>query len=297
MYQEMSGEPVLLRLQDVTVLKQNKKRVLDSVSVAIREGEHTAILGPNGSGKSSLIKLITREHYPLVHPDGSPTMQIYGRERWNVFELRTLLGVVSTDLQQMFASGLAHGRTQGLDVVVSGFFASAGLFPHQEVSEAMRQQGREALAMMEVEHLANKWVEEMSTGEARRVLIARALVYKPRALVLDEPTTGLDLLAMHRFLESLRTIAQGGKTIILVTHHIEEIIPEIERVILLKDGRVFLDGPKHDVLTTRNLSALYEAPVRIQAGTPGYYTATAGERLPEVTEDPSSTDSSLYSMH
>jgi iron complex transport system ATP-binding protein len=102
---------------------------------------------------------------------------------------------------------------------------------------------------------------------------------------------------MHRFLESLRTIAQGGKTIILVTHHIEEIIPEIERVILLKDGQVFLDGPKHDVLTTRNLSALYEAPIRIQAGAPGYYTATASERLPEVTEDPSSTDSSLYSMH
>src|ERR1700737_4184405 len=160
-YQEMSDKPVLLNLRDERGLKQNKKRVLDSVSVAIREGEHTAILGPNGSGKSSLIKLITREHYPLVHPDGSPTMQIYGREGWNVFELRPLLGIVSTDLQQMFASGLAHGRTQGLDVVVSGFFASVGLFPHQEVSEAMRQQGREALAMMEVEHLANKSVEEM----------------------------------------------------------------------------------------------------------------------------------------
>src|SRR6266566_1744145 len=192
----MSDTPMLLQLQNATVMKQNRKRVLDCVSLAIKEGEHTAILGPNGSGKSSLIKLITRQHYALVHPDGAPSMLIYGRERWNVFE--------------------------------------------------------------------------------------------PRALVLDEPTTGLDLLASHRFLETLRTIARHGKTIILVTHHIEEILPEIQRVILLKDGRVFLDGPKDVVLTTHHISALFAAPIHIQAGAAGYYKAVAGERLHELTEEPSS---------
>jgi len=278
-YQELSATPMLLQLQDATVLKQNRKRVLDGVSLAIKEGEHTVILGPNGSGKSSLIKLITRQHYALVHPDGAPSMLIYGRERWNVFELRALLGIVSPDLQHMFTDGLFQGKTRGLEVVLSGFFASSGIYHAQEVTAAMRQQGMEALAHMEAEWLAHKPVHEMSTGEVRRLLIARALV-------LDEPTTGLDLLASHRFLEILRTLARHGKTIILVTHHIEEILPEIQRVILLKDGRVFLDGPKDVVLTTYHISALFAAPIHIQAGAAGYYKAVAGERLHELTEEP-----------
>ena len=279
---------MLLQLQEATVMKQNRKPVHDCVSLVIKEGEHTAILGPNGSGKSSLIKLITRQHYALVHPDGAPSMLIYGRERWNVFELRALLGIVSPDLQQMFTDGLFQGKTRGLEVVLSGFFASSGIYHHQEVTAAMRQQGMEALVHMEAEWLANKPVNEMSTGEVRRLLIARALVHNPRALVLDEPTTGLDLLASHRFLETLRTIARHGKTIILVTHHIEEILPEIQRVILLKDGRVFLDGPKDVVLTTQHISALFAAPIHIQAGAAGYYKAAAGERLHELTEETSS---------
>src|SRR5258708_7377100 len=136
----------------------------------------------------------------------------------------------------------------------------------------------EAVAHMEAQWLAHKPVNEMSTGEVRRLLIARALVHNPRALVLDEPTTGLDLLASHRFLETLRTIARHGKTIILVTHHIEEILPEIQRVILLKDV----------VLTTYHISALFAAPIDIQAGAAGYYKAVAGERLHELTEETAS---------
>jgi len=278
---------MLLHLQNATVMKQNRKRVLDGVSLAIREGEHTAILGPNGSGKSSLIKLITRQHYAMVHPDGTPAMRIYGRERWNVFELRALLGIVSPDLQQMFTDGIFQGKTWGFDVVLSGFFASSGIYPHQEVSETMRKLAAEALARMEAEHLANKPVDEMSTGEVRRLLIARALVHDPRALVLDEPTTGLDLLASHRFLETLRSIARQGKTIMLVTHHIAEILPEVERVILLKDGRVFLDGPKHEALTTQHISALFDAPIQIEAGESGYFTASVAEHLRELAREAS----------
>jgi iron complex transport system ATP-binding protein len=287
-YQEKADAPLLLHLQDATVMKQNRKRVLDGISLAIREGEQTAILGPNGSGKSSLIKLITRQHYAMVHPGGTPAMRIYGRERWNVVELRALLGIVSPDLQQMFTDGVFHGKTRGLDVVLSGFFASSGIYPHLEVSAEMRWRGAEALARMEVEHLASKPVDEMSTGEVRRLLIARALVHDPRALVLDEPTTGLDLLASHRFLETLRGIARQGKTIMLVTHHIEEILPEIERVILLKDGRVFLDGPKHEVLTTRHITALFEAPIQIAMGEAGYYSARVAGQLREPAQEASS---------
>jgi iron complex transport system ATP-binding protein len=263
----------LLRIQHATVIKGHGKRVLDDISLEIREGEHTAILGPNGSGKSSLLKLITRDYYPLARDGGDPPVTIFGRDRWDVFTLRSLLGIVSADLYHAFTTS-SHGRRHGLDVAISGFFASHGLFPHHEVTDDMRRRAAAALALMGASHLAERSVAELSTGEVRRLLIARALVPDPRALLLDEPTAGLDLLAMHRFLETLGGVAQRGKTLILVTHHVEEILPEIERVILLKDGQIFLSGPKRDVLTSQHLSELFDAPIRITESATGYYAAT-----------------------
>lgn len=160
-------------------------------------------------------------------------------------------------------------------MVVSGFFASHGTFSHQKITSAMVERADQALALVGAGHLAHKRIDEMSTGEARRILIARALAPDPRALLLDEPTTGLDLVARHHFLQTLETIAQRGKTILLVTHHIEEILPQIQRVILLQEGRVFLDGPKEIILTSAHLSALYGDTVTIQQHG-GYYLATGG---------------------
>jgi iron complex transport system ATP-binding protein len=274
----------LLRLQQATVIKGAQQRVLDNISLGIREGEQAVILGPNGSGKSSLIKLVMRQDAPLLHRDGPPAMLMYGQARWDVFELRKRLGIVSADMHQLFVSSISHPEIVGLDVVVSGFFASVGLFPHQEVTPLMRQQALDALTLMEITHLAHKPMATLSTGEARRLLIARALASNPGALLLDEPTTGLDLLARQRFLETLRGLARSGKTVLLVTHHIEEILPEVERVILLKAGRVFLDGPKEAVLTSAHLSDLYDAPIRVQRDATGYYTASVAK-----TEQPTLT--------
>jgi iron complex transport system ATP-binding protein len=272
-----SGSPApLLQLQAATVVK-NHTRVLDRINLTIREGEHTAILGPNGAGKSTLIRLIAHQDYPLAHPDGTPPLLILGQELWNVSELRARLGIVSGDLQHSILAGTLPGRTRGLDAVVSGFFASYGLFRHHRLTPAMQERGRRALALMEASHLADAFIEAMSPGEVRRVLIARALVPDPRALLLDEPTTGLDLMARHRFLTTLRNLARHGKTIILVTHHIEEIFPEISRVVLLQHGRVLLDGAKPEVLTSRHLSAMFEGPVTVKE-THGYYTARSGEQ-------------------
>ena len=119
-------------------------------------------------------------------------------------------------------------------------------------------------------HLAEATLDTMSTGEARRVLIARALVHKPKALVLDEPTRGLDLVARHHFMERVRGVAERGTTIILVTHHADEIIPEIDRVILLSRGRVACDGSKSTVLTDANLSKVFGAPLTVEEAN-GYY--------------------------
>lgn len=260
--------PPLLRIDRATLVKGGA-RILDGLSLTIAAGEHTAIVGPNGSGKSSLIKLITRQHYPLAGADGKPKITLFDRARWDVFELRTLLGIVSADLHQTFVS---DGALTGLEVILSGFFAAQGLAKHHAVTAAMQGRAQEALDLMEAAPLAGKPMAHMSTGEARRILIARALVHDPRALLLDEPTTGLDLIARRRFLETLRGIARRGMTVILVTHHVEEILPEIGRVVLMKGGAVFRDGPKGDVLTPPNLSALFDAPVQVREEA-GYYAA------------------------
>jgi iron complex transport system ATP-binding protein len=267
------GPEPLLELQDATVIKGADRRVLDGLSLKISAGEHTAIIGPNGSGKSSLIKLIAYQHYPLARRTGPPVLRVFGRERWNVFELRRHMGIVSGELHQAFIGGDGYGRSQGLEAVASGFFASQSLFDHQEIDDAMWEQAYAALDLMEATHLAEKPIAEMSTGEARRTLIARALVTDPRALLLDEPTTGLDLAAQQRFLQTLRKVAAAGKTIILITHHIEEIIPEIERVILLQAGRIFRDGPKTGLLTGELLSELFGAPIAVEAAANGFYRA------------------------
>ena len=251
---------------------KNRTRVLDRINLTIKEGEHTAILGPNGAGKSSLIRLIAHQDYPLAPADGTPPLLILGQELWDVSELRSLVGIVSGDLQHSILAGTLPGRTRGLDAVVSGFFASYGLFRHHHPTPAMLARARQALAQMEATHLAEAFIESMSPGEVRRVMIARALVPDPRALLLDEPTTGLDLMARHRFLATLRNLARQGKTIILITHHIEEIFPEINRVVLLQHGRVLLDAAKPEVLTSSHLSAMFEGPVTVKE-TQGYYTA------------------------
>src|SRR3954468_17027497 len=257
----MSAEPIL-ELVDATVVKGDR-RVLDAVTLTVRAGEHTAIVGPNGAGKSVLVNLLTHHERALAREageDGRPApVRVFGADRWNVFELRTQLGIVSADLHHRFVEGNSEGRVAGEDAVLSGFFASQGILRDSVVTVEMRRRAAEALDRMGVSHLASRRLNEMSTGEARRVMLARGLGTGPRALVLDEPTTGLDVGARHSFMERVRLIARGGTTIVLVTHHIEEIIPEIERVILIRDGRIAATGAKADVLTSERLGALFGA--------------------------------------
>jgi len=261
--------PPLLEICDASVVLDGH-RILDGLTLTICAGEHTALLGPNGAGKSTLMKLLTLQLYPFANAPGTPPVRIFGRDRWDVFDLRAQLGIVSADLHDRFVHGNAAGVITGIDAVLSGFFASQGLFSHAHVTGEMRRQAMEALESMGAAHLAGATLDTMSTGEARRVLIARALVHKPRALMLDEPTRGLDLVARHHFLERVRHVAQRGTTIIMVTHHAEEIIPEIDRVILLRRGRVACDGAKPAILTAANLTDVFDAAVTVhQAG--GYF--------------------------
>ena len=260
-------EPVL-ELRNATVRKGDKA-ALDSVTLTINEGEHTAIVGPNGAGKSTLVNLLTHEERPLADAGGSP-VRVFGTDRWNVFELRSRLGIVSGDLHHRFVNGNSAGRIAARDAVLSRFFAAHGFVIEGEVTTRMRDAAAEALTRLGVGHLAETTLDRMSTGEARRVLIARALVTNPDALLLDEPTTGLDLVARHEFLEAVRDVARRGTTLVLVTHRVEEIIPEIQSVVLLRQGRVVAAGPKQTTLTDASLSATFGAPIAVTE-TAGYY--------------------------
>ena len=249
----MTNHTPLIEFRNVTV-KRDAKTVLDAITLSIDSGERVAVLGPNGSGKSSLIKTVTRECYP--QPGSS--LRILGSDVWNLFDLRAMLGVVSNDLMQSCTRNYS-----GREVVMSGFFGSIGVWPNHHVTPEIEARTAEVMRLMEVEHLADRNVDEMSSGEARRVLIGRALVHDPKALMLDEPTTSLDFHAKHELRNILRKLAQAGIGIVMVTHNLTDIIPEIGRVILLKKGRIFQDGPKAQVLTAGALSELFGTPVEV----------------------------------
>ena len=268
----LPGTPPLLQLTDATVVK-NGVRILDGLTLTIQAGEHTAIVGPNGAGKSTLIHLLTEQDHALAREEGPPPVQILGSARWNVFELRSRLGIITSDLHHRFVNGNAAGSITGERAVLSGFFATQGFVDPSAVDHVMQEKAAAALARLEAAHLAGKRLDEMSTGEARRILIARALVTEPLALILDEPTTGLDMVARRRFLALVSRIARAGTTIVLITHHVEEIIPEIDRVILLKSGKVACAASKPSALTSETLSAVYGAPMTLQQIN-GYYYAT-----------------------
>ena len=255
---------ILIDLKNIRVIRGDNV-ALDDFSLRIDVGEHVAILGPNGCGKSTLIKTITRECYPVIREGSSIT--ILGRERWNIFELRSVLGIVSNDLMLDCTSD-----TSGRDVVLSGFFSSTRIFEHQHVEAFHFQRADAVLERLGIERLAQRPIQEMSSGEAKRILLARALVHNPQTLLFDEPSNSLDVYAQHGLRETMRSLAQSGIGIVLVTHHLSDIIPEIDRVVLMRGGKLESDGSKAELLEPENISRLFGTRVDITRRD-GYYHA------------------------
>jgi iron complex transport system ATP-binding protein len=244
-----------LELHRVDVAR-GERVVLHDIDLTIRAGEHVAILGPNGCGKSTLILTITCQIYPIVRP--GMQVRIFGRDRWDLTQLRKQFGVVGSDLP-----GERTAVTTGVDAVIAGFFSASTLWPNLHVTPEMREHAAEALERIEASHLAPQLVGEMSAGEKRRILIARALVHRPRQLLLDEPSNALDLAAQRELRDTLRRLAAEGTGLVLVTHHLGDILPEIERIILMREGRIVGDGPRAELLTEPRLSDLFRTRVRI----------------------------------
>ena len=247
--------PPFLHLAHVNVARGDNV-VLHDINLTVNTGEHIAILGPNGCGKSTLIKTITCECYPIAQP--GTAVSIFGRERWDLTELKKRLGVVSPELP-----GRPTLNTTGRDAVLTGFFSSSTLWPNLVVTEEMRERAEEVLQQVDAVDLATRPVGQMSAGQQRRIMIGRALVASAGMLLLDEPSNALDLAAQADLRDLLRKLAQQGTGILLITHHIADILPEIDRILMMKDGRIVADGPKQELLTADRLRELFKTEVQI----------------------------------
>lgn len=246
----------LLELRDARVVRGGRT-ILHVDSLVIRQGEHVAILGPNGAGKSTLIGLLTRDILPLW--TDPPAVRVLGEERIAISEVRRLIGAVSAAWQDMVDVVLPAEQ-----IVLGGFFGAVGVPSHRRPTAEQLARAREALLELGISNLAERTMNTLSTGEARRVLIARALVDDPQILVFDEPCAGLDPNAAWHVRDSLRRLAAGGRTIVLVTHHVEDIVAQIDRVVMLSDARIVADGPKAELLTGERLSGLFGVPLEVE---------------------------------
>jgi len=229
--------------------------VLRGVSLCIQPDEKVALLGPNGAGKSTLMQVLSGDLCAL-HRDEPAPVRVFGQRHWSLFDLRARLGIVTRVLED------GHKRdVRGREVLLSGFFGSVGL--HEPPTEAMALQALQIARLLGIEALLDTRFDQMSTGEARRFLLGRALVHDPQLLLFDEPYTGLDLKVLAAFSAVVRQLAASGRGIVLVTHALEDVFPEIQRVVLLREGRILADGPKAEMLTSARLSELFDADVEV----------------------------------
>jgi iron complex transport system ATP-binding protein len=262
-----TGAGPILDIQHATVYRGDTC-VFSDFSFVLREGEHAVVLGPNGAGKSTLLKLLAGGVHPM--PLEETSVRLFGEEGGNVWDMRKRIGIVSHDLQRDYVI-----CAEGLNVVLSGFYASNDTYEYQQFSEAQVARAHEVMQELGIASLAGRRFGHLSTGEQRRFLLGRALVHDPPVLILDEPTSGLDLKACFQYLDLLRVQIRKGKTVLLVTHHLHEIPPEIDRVVLLKGGRIVADGAKSELLTDQRISDLFDCPAKL-ARANGWYQVFPG---------------------
>ncbi len=247
----------------------DEKVVLKDINLKIKSGEHFAILGANGSGKSTLMKLIQSQ----IHPRQTKNFkkEIFGKSRYSIFELKKELGVITNDLHNYFEK--EAGYLTGFEVVLSGFYSSIGVFTHQDFTKEQIKKALEVMNFLDIFDLKDKKVSSMSTGQLRKCIVARALIHDPKAFVLDEPTVGLDIKAQINFIKLLQKISLKS-TIILVTHHLEEIFPEIKNVALIYNNTIFKIGKKEDILNSENLSTIFDIKIEVKEKNKRYYIET-----------------------
>jgi iron complex transport system ATP-binding protein len=243
----------IIHIEHATVRRMGKP-ILDDVSFSVNMGEHVAIIGPNGAGKSTLVQLISEEIHPLYNPKTKRVL--FGKERWQALELKRHLGIVSQSLQY-----LCNSTYKSWEIAISGFFSSIGLDFHHQVEEYHLTKMEQTMKCYGVWHLRDKQMNRLSSGEARRILLCRACMHDPEVLLLDEAVSNLDFPSRHLYRQTLEQLNEQGKTIILATHELSEVIPAIQRIVVMKEGKIVADGPKKEILQESLLSDVYQSRV------------------------------------
>ena len=230
--------------------------ILRDVNWRVERGQHWVILGANGSGKTSLLSALTGYLMPTAG-EISLLGETYGRSDWR--ELRKKIGLVSSSIRQLMSEA-----EPALETVASGKYAMIDFWG--QVTRAEKARARRLLRQVECEYLAARPWRVLSQGERQRVLIGRALMARPRVLILDEPCAGLDPAAREHFLQFIQRLGQteNSPTLILVTHHVEEIMPVFSHLLLLQCGRVLAAGKKAAALKSRNLSTAFNVRMKLK---------------------------------
>lgn len=249
----------------------NEKIILKDITLKIKQNEHWAILGANGSGKSTLMKIIQSELHPRKTNEFKK--EILGKSNYSIFELKKELGIITNDLHNFFSQSGSY--LNGYEVTLSGYYSSIGIFSHQDFTEEQHDKAEEVIKYLGIEHLKEKKVAAMSTGELRKCIVARALIHNPKAFILDEPTVGLDIKAQINFIAMLKKLSKNC-SIILVTHHLEEIFEEIGNIALIHKNTIYKSGDKKEILTSENLSEIFDTKLHINEKNGRYFVEKIG---------------------
>ncbi|MBX2849165.1 MAG: ATP-binding cassette domain-containing protein [Acidiferrobacterales bacterium] len=254
----------LLDMENVSV-RYGRHEVFAGLTLKLPHDQSSAVIGPNGSGKSTLLKLIFRDHY---HDENEFShFRVLGQKSRERDQLRMRMGLVSHELQSK-----VDKNSTVFDVVISQYYSSLATYAHQTYIDEQIETAVGHLEFMGISHLANSKFVGVSTGEQRRCLLARALIHDPEYLILDEPTSGLDIKATHQYLESMSTLIESGKKVVLVTHHLHEILPEIDYFVFLRNGELIAEGKRNKMLTNKKVSDLFEIPIKLEE-TSGFVSA------------------------
>lgn len=245
----------IIELENISVIR-GRKKILSNIGWTVEPGQHWALIGANGSGKTMLLKIITGYEWPC-----SGEVRVLGQTfgQVNICQLRKHIGLVSSAIEQKISV-----KDRAIDIVVSGIEGWLGLY--RSFTKAEYRRADRVLKMLNAEVASNQLFETLSQGEQQKVLIARALINRPKLLILDEPCVGLDPGARRRLLSDIGAMAElkTAPTIILVTHHIEEIDGWISNVMLLKSGRMMSQGAPKAVLNSKNLTELFNFPCQLK---------------------------------
>tara|TARA_Y100001968_G_scaffold202155_1_gene185639 strand:- start:2097 stop:2894 length:798 start_codon:yes stop_codon:yes gene_type:complete len=244
-----------LELDNIELIRESKK-LFNCLSLKFKYNENVVLIGPNGSGKSSIIDLIIRNIYP-IHKNNS-SLKIFGREKINIWEIRKKLSYLNTDLQSRI-----YPSSTVLEVILSGINGKTRVI-ESEISSEAEKKANDSLKILDLEKYSMSLFGNLSDGLKRRVLLARAIINKPKILILDEPCIYLDFKSKYIILDYLSKIIRTGTSVLIVTHSIENIIPEIDKVVIINEGLVVKQGTVSECIESQILSDVFNMQVQVK---------------------------------